>query len=146
MKKQFILLLLTVCLTGCGQSADIGIIGGADGPTEIVVGTKTETEKLTEMPEIPGIPALPGTFAEGWKATDDGMIYVKTIAVSESVYRRYVDETMQVAGYTVLEPEIVEDVTDDRIDAVLCDGEEYSIQLMYTQKEETLTVTITPKA
>ena len=146
MKKQLILLLTALVLTGCGPSAEIGIIGGADGPTEIVVGTKTETEKLTEMPEIPGIPALPGTFAEGWKTPEDGMIYVKTIAVSESVYRRYVDETMQVAGYTVLEPEIVEDVTDDRVDAVLCDVEEYSIQLMYTLKEETLTVTITSKA
>ena len=146
MKKQLILLLTALVLTGCGPSAEIGIIGGADGPTEIVVGTKTETEKLTEMPEIPGIPVLPGTFAEGWKTPENGMIYVKTIAVSESVYRRYVDETMQVAGYTVLEPEIVEDVTDDRVDAVLCDGEEYSIQFMYTLKEETLTVTITSKA
>lgn len=145
MKKRFVLLLAVLCLTGCGPSADIGIIGGADGPTEIVVATKTDTEELTEMPEIPGIPALPGTFAEGWKSPD-GMLCVKAIAVSESVYRRYVDETVQIAGYTVLEPEIVEDVTDDRVDAVLCDGEEYSIQLMYTPKEEMLTVTITPKA
>ena len=145
MKKRFVLLLAVLCLTGCGHSADIGIIGGADGPTEIVVGKKTDTEELTGMPEIPGVPVLPGTFAEGWKA-QDGMVYVKAIAVSESVYRRYVEETVQIAGYTVLEPEIVEDVTDDRVDAVLCDGEEYSIQLMYTPKEEMLTVTITPKA
>ena len=146
MKKQFVFLLAALCFTGCGTSADIGIIGGADGPTEIVVGTKTETEKLTEMPEIPGIPVLPGTFAEGWRAPEDGMVYIKTIAVSESAYRTYADETIPAAGYTTIVPEIVEDVTDDRIDAVLCDGEEYSIQLIYTPKEETLTVTITPKA
>lgn len=146
MKKLGMLVLAVLLLTGCTNTADIGIIGGADGPTEIVVGKKTDTETLTKMPEIPGIPVLPGLFAEGWKAVEDGMVYVKAITVNESTFRTYVDETLPGAGFTILDPEIVEDVTEDRVDAVLCEGEEYSIQLIYTQKEETLTVTITPKA
>lgn len=145
MRKRFVIVLALLCLTGCVPSADIGVIGGADGPTEIVVGAKTDTAELTEMPEIPGIPVFPGTFAEGWKS-QDGMFYVKAIAVSESVYRRYVDETVQAAGYTVLEPEIVGDVTEDQVYVVLCDGEECSMQLMYTPKKEALTVIIIPKA
>lgn len=145
MKRCILLLLPIMLLTGCGSSADIGIIGGADGPTAIVVGTPAETVTCTEMPLLPGIPVPPGIFAEGWEDTDDGMIYVKTIAVDEATFKTYTEQTLTAAGYTAISPDIVEEVTGDRVDAVLCDGEEYSIQLLYAYAEETLTVTITPK-
>ncbi len=145
MRKMISILLTALFLTGC-SSADIGIIGGADGPTAIVVGTKAETVVYTEMPAFPEVPVPPGTFAEGWEGKDNGMIYVKTIAVSESAFRTYAEETLPAAGYTAISPDIVEDVTEDRIEAVLCDGEEYSIQLLYAYGEETLTVTVTPKS
>ena len=74
------------------------------------------------------------------------MIYIKTIAVSEEFYRTYADQTLPAAGYTILEPDVVENVTENRVDAVLCEGDAYSIQLLYTPAEETLTLTITPKA
>ncbi|MBR5445485.1 MAG: hypothetical protein IKV57_05155 [Clostridia bacterium] len=148
MKKIWILLAAAGILTGCGSSADIGIIGGADGPTSILVGTQKETETLSEMPVLNGIPVPPGTFAEGWKGTeaDDGSMYLKTIAVSEAAFRLYTEETMGNAGYTLIYPEIVGDVTEDRVDSILCDGEAYTVQLLYAYAEETLTVIITPKA
>ena len=145
MKKMIPILLAVFVLTGCG-GADIGIIGGADGPTAILVGTAAETITCTEMPDFPGIPVPPGTFAEGWEGTDSGMIYVKTIAVSEAAFRTYWEETLTASGYTAISPEIVEDVTENRVEAVLCDGEEYSIQLLYAYGEEALTVTVTPKS
>ena len=148
MKKIWILLAAAGILTGCGSSADIGIIGGADGPTSILVGTQKETETLSEMPVLNGIPVPPGTFAEGWKGTeaDDGSMYLKTIAVSEAAFRLYTEETMTNAGYTLIYPEIVGDVTEDRVDSILCDGEMYTVQLLYAYAEETLTTIITPKA
>ncbi|MBR4961982.1 MAG: hypothetical protein IKY52_13890 [Clostridia bacterium] len=146
MKIVWILLLAAGILTGCGSTADIGIIGGADGPTAITVGTQAETETLREMPALNGVPVPPGTFAEGWKNKENGVVYLKTIAVSEATYRLYTDETMAVAGYTLISPDIVEDVTDDRVDAILCDGEAYTVQLLYAYAEETLTAIITPKA
>lgn len=138
--------LVLLFLTGCGSSADIGIIGGADGPTAIVVGTQAETVICDEMPDLPGIPVPPGTFAEGWEGLHDDTVFVKTIAVSESAFQLYTESTLASAGYTMISPDIVEDVTDDRVDAVLCDGEKYTIQLLYAHTEETLTVIITPKA
>jgi len=144
MKKVWILLLAAM-LTGCSSTADIGIIGGADGPTAITVGTQAETETLREMPALNGVPVPPGTFAEGWKSKENGVLYLKTIAVSEAAYRLYTDETMAVAGYTLISPDVVEDVTDDRVDSILCDGETCTVQLLYAYMEETLTVIITSK-
>ena len=44
------LILLCIFLTGCGDATSIGIIGGADGPTSIIVakkGEKTMYEQIT---------------------------------------------------------------------------------------------------
>jgi rhodanese-related sulfurtransferase len=41
MKKIFILILLCIFLTSCGEDNSIAIIGGADGPTAITVGERT---------------------------------------------------------------------------------------------------------
>jgi len=142
----FMLLFLTAA-AGCGRSADIGIIGGADGPTSIVVGTRMETVVCTEMPALPGIPVPPGVFAEGWESTDGTVsIHLKMITVTESAFRSYTEETLPGAGYILLDPALVEGITEDRVDSVLCEGEEYSIQLLYAVSEETLTVMITEKS
>ncbi len=45
MKKIFVLLALigfAVLLTGCGESTAVGVIGGADGPTAVVIGEQAE--------------------------------------------------------------------------------------------------------
>ena len=44
MFKGLFMLTVSVCMffTGCGNSKDIGIIGGADGPTSIMVAEKGE--------------------------------------------------------------------------------------------------------
>lgn len=42
MKKLIFLPLLCILLTACGESKSIGIIGGADGPTSIIISEKEE--------------------------------------------------------------------------------------------------------
>ena len=41
-------ILLLLSLIGCGNSADIGIIGGADGPTAIIVSTADDEPAVSE--------------------------------------------------------------------------------------------------
>ena len=41
-------LLMLLSLIGCGSSADIGIIGGADGPTAIIVSTPDDEPAVSE--------------------------------------------------------------------------------------------------
>lgn len=47
MKQIFCVFLLCVSLVGCGKKEDIAIVGGADGPTSIVV-TENESRKRNE--------------------------------------------------------------------------------------------------
>ena len=44
MKKLYVLISILLCifLTACGNDSSIGIIGGADGPTSIIVAEKGE--------------------------------------------------------------------------------------------------------
>ena len=44
MKKQLYMIAILLCipLTACGNNSSIGVIGGADGPTSIVVSQKGE--------------------------------------------------------------------------------------------------------
>lgn len=41
MKKQILLLclLLAAVCTGCARDAALGVVGGADGPTAVIVGS-----------------------------------------------------------------------------------------------------------
>ena len=51
MKKILILSLCCIFLTACGNDKSIGIIGGADGPTSIIVSEKGESamyEQITQ--------------------------------------------------------------------------------------------------
>lgn len=63
MRQKILSLLLTVCmalpLAGCG-GIDVGVIGGADGPTEIIVSGPGSSGDVTDAdrPEAPA-PALP---------------------------------------------------------------------------------------
>ena len=52
MKKALCIVSVLFCilLSGCGDAASIGIIGGADGPTSIIVTEKTTYEQIT--PEV----------------------------------------------------------------------------------------------
>ena len=40
--------LLLLSIVGCGNSADIGIIGGADGPTAIIISTPDDEPAVSE--------------------------------------------------------------------------------------------------
>ena len=54
MRRASILLLSMICLTACNNE-DIGIIGGADGPTSIFIGehvTDTENNESEIIPKI----------------------------------------------------------------------------------------------
>ena len=41
--------LLCILLTACGDATSIGIIGGADGPTSIIVSEKGEKEMYEQI-------------------------------------------------------------------------------------------------
>ena len=52
MKKILTVILICIFLTSCGNAASIGIIGGADGPTSIIIddkGEKTMYEQITQQ-------------------------------------------------------------------------------------------------
>lgn len=63
MKKLLciILILLCILLTACGDATSIGIIGGADGPTAILVSEKIEDESIIKEYTKP----MTFTFASG---------------------------------------------------------------------------------
>ena len=49
MKKILILSLCCIFLTACGNDKSIGIIGGADGPTSIIVSEKGEKKMYQQI-------------------------------------------------------------------------------------------------
>lgn len=49
MKKLLYIIAICTLLTACGNDKDVGIIGGADGPTEIIVTKKGETAMYEEI-------------------------------------------------------------------------------------------------
>ena len=51
MKKILCIISALICilLTACGNDSSIGIIGGADGPTDIIVSEKGEKEMYKEI-------------------------------------------------------------------------------------------------
>ena len=80
MKKILIALILTLAVTSCGfDDSTIGIIGGADGPTAIVVGTKAD--ELDEMPLIDGLPTPPGDFESASRGESVTVIVTENVTV-----------------------------------------------------------------
>lgn len=67
MKKLFVASLAVFCilLSGCGNDESIGIIGGADGPTSIIVTEKGEKEMYKQI-----------TQPEAKKIMDSGEDYI----------------------------------------------------------------------
>ncbi len=51
MKKVLCIISILLCifLTSCGNAVSIGIIGGADGPTSIIVSQKGEKEMYQQI-------------------------------------------------------------------------------------------------
>lgn len=67
MKNILCIISAVICifLTACGNNSDIGIIGGADGPTEIIVSEKGEKSMYEQI-----------TADEAKKIMDNGEEYI----------------------------------------------------------------------
>ena len=132
MKKIFILLILTLAVTSCGfDDSTIGIIGGADGPTAIVVGTKAD--ELDEMPVIDGLPTPPGDFESA------SQVGKNTVIVTENVTADMRDEyisRLEDAGFAVGLP-----ISDGDITAVSLENERYIMSVVLNKTDLTTTVT-----
>ena len=132
MKKIFILLILTLAVTSCGfDDSTIGIIGGADGPTAIVVGTKAD--ELDEMPVIDGLPTPPGDFESA------SQVGKNTVIVTENVTTDMRDEyisRLEDAGFAVGLP-----ISDGDITAVSLENERYIMTVVLNKTSLTTTVT-----
>ena len=132
MKKIFILLILTLAVTSCGfDDSTIGIIGGADGPTAIVVGTKAD--ELDEMPVIDGLPRPPGDFESA------SQVGKNTVIVTENVTADMRDEyisRLEDAGFAVGLP-----ISDGDITAVSLENERYIMTVVLNKTSLTTTVT-----
>lgn len=132
MKKIFILLILTLAVTSCGfDDSTIGIIGGADGPTAIVVGTKAD--ELDEMPVIDGLPTPPGDFESA------SQVGKNTVIVTENVTADMRDEyisRLEDAGFAVGLP-----ISDGDITAVSLENERYIMTVVLNKTSLTTTVT-----
>ena len=132
MKKIFILLILTLAVTSCGfDDSTIGIIGGADGPTAIVVGTKAD--ELDEMPVIDGLPTPPGDFESA------SQVGKNTVIVTENVTADMRDEyisRLEDAGLLTGLP-----ISDGDITAVSLENERYIVSVVLNKTDLTTTVT-----
>ena len=94
MKRKFFLVfagILAVCLAGCGnQDAGIGIIGGADGPTEIIVakpGGALTAEEVEEYEAFLNQPDVYGFLLSNY-ATPLDANYVEVFYNGAGVERR----------------------------------------------------------
>ena len=145
MKNTILWLCLPVLfLSACHDTADIGIIGGADGPTSIIVSTPGEGETVTheEMPELDGIPVPPGIFSRAVSYPETGMIQIETWSVAKEMFDKYTEETLPLAGYPAVYSMLeYPGNAEGRVENHMSDDEKRSIQLIYT--DGTLLVVIT---
>lgn len=132
MKKIFILLILTLAVTSCGfDDSTIGIIGGADGPTAIVVGTKAD--ELDEMPVIDGLPTPPGDFESASQVGKNTVIVTEN--VTADMCGEYISR-LEDAGFAVGLP-----ISDGDITAVSLENERYIMTVVLNKTSLTTTVT-----
>lgn len=143
MKKLLFLLLTCVLIAGtsCNDSS-IGIIGGSDGPTEIIVGKKINTTKYDEMPNLEGIPTPPGTFETAWHDDESGILHIEMSGVSDDeTFRTYI-ATLYNAGFNSTW-EQVDESSDGKShcdEMVRCENDERSILLTWTDDKIVMTV------
>lgn len=132
MKKIFILLILTLAVTSCGfDDSTIGIIGGADGPTAIVVGTKAD--ELDEMPVIDGLPTPPGDFESASQVGKNTVIVTEN--VTDDMCGEYINR-LEDAGLLTGLP-----ISDGDITAVNFENERYIVSVVLNKTDLTTTVT-----
>lgn len=132
MKKIFILLILALALASCSaDEASLGIIGGADGPTAIVVASKAD--ELDEMPEIDGIPTPPGDFESASRVGKNTVIVTKN--VTADMCGEYINR-LEDAGLLTGLP-----ISDGDITAVNFENERYIVGLILNKTSLTTTVT-----
>ena len=132
MKKILIALILTLAVTSCGfDDSTIGIIGGADGPTAIVVGTKAD--ELDEMPVIDGLPTPPGDFESASQVGKNTVIVTEN--VTADMCGEYISR-LEDAGFAVGLP-----ISDGDITAVSLENERYIMTVVLNKTSLTTTVT-----
>ena len=89
MKKILIAFILTLAATSCGfDNSTIGIIGGADGPTTIVVASKAD--ELKYVPTIDGLPTPPGDYNSA--SIGEGVTVIDTENVTVLMRDEYIAE------------------------------------------------------
>ncbi|MBQ8642608.1 MAG: hypothetical protein IJ480_10375 [Clostridia bacterium] len=142
MKQICLSVLLALLLTGCGTS--VGIIGGADGPTSIVVaargGDGAQLEYYDEMPSPEDIPTPPGTFGSAWEQPEEGIMTIITEDISEDTFENYLN-TLAKAGYASADRDSIVEVSggkETQIDTVRCEGSGGVLELSYDYGDKTL--------
>lgn len=141
-KKMTVILLCSAMLTACTSSgADLGIIGGTDGPTSITVASQNDDSVTyyTEMPVLEGIPTPPGSFESGWKSSESGMISIQSSNVSHTSLAAYTGITLIEAGFTKTSSETDEKDTE----SYLYEDDRYTVSLFF--EKNTLVLTATEK-
>ncbi len=141
MKRICCLLLLALLLTGCTSNEDLGIIGGADGPTAIVVG-KTDGDAVIQydaIPSLDGVPTPPGDFDTGWKYAEMNSTNIRMKNVTLQDYKTYTEETLPDMGYPAMESAVQSDVETQLY--AQHTGDKYLLQLVYDMNTSELMVT-----
>lgn len=143
MKK---LLILFACVliagTSCGKNSSLGIIGGEDGPTQIIVGSTSETVQYDEVSQIDGIPTPPGKLKTAWKSTESGMIYIEMNDVEKYDCYSYADTTLSEAGFDGHWNETDDDEKSNS-ESYYAENEKYIISMIYS--DNVLRITATEK-
>lgn len=141
MKRICCLLLATLLLTGCTSNGDLGIIGGADGPTEIIVG-KSDGDAVIHydaIPSLDGVPTPPGDFDTGWKYAEMNSVNIRMKNVTLQDYKTYTEETLPDMGYPAMESAVQSDVETQLY--AQHTGDKYLLQLVYDMNTSELMVT-----
>lgn len=138
--KRFGWLLLALLLVSCSKNADIGIIGGEDGPTAIFVSDDGNgAEYYDAIPSLEGVPTPPGDFDTGWEYAEMGTINIRMKNVTEQDYMTYVEETLPDRGYPAMENTVNSD-EETHLYAQHA-GDKYLLQLVYDTTTYELMVT-----
>lgn len=135
------LILLAFCMMSCTSEADLGIIGGADGPTAIIIG-KSGEENMTyydAIPSLEGVPTPPGEFDTGWEYAEMNSINIRMKNVTLHDFQTYTQETLPDMGYPAMESDVQSDAETQQY--AQHTGDKYLLQLVYDSATSELLVT-----